>query len=45
MAKKNDKQDKKQTDDNFDVMNPDSYQNPQELDSLEEGVSESDTQQ
>lgn len=44
MAKKDDKQNKKQADDNFDVMDSDSYQNPQELDSLEEDISKGDAQ-
>lgn len=45
MAQNDDKQNKKQTDDNFDVMNQDSYQSPQELDNLEEDVSKGDAQQ
>ena len=45
MAKNDDKRRTKQADDTFDVMDPDSYQNPQELDGLEEDVSKGDAQQ
>jgi|GEM_PF-1837373 len=45
MVKNDDKRSTKQADDTFDVMDPDSYQNPQELDGLEEDVSMGDAPQ